>query len=696
MGGMILVLSVIGTVNSFTPVPYWDSWNGELEFIMRVRDGDHSLWLAQHNEHRIFLARVLFFADHQLFGGQAFFLFFCNIAFAASAAIVLGVLARKHLASSHRSSFLAALALVLGLSVSWIQSENLTWSFQNQFFLSQLVPLLSFFSLSYASTERHSSIKTDAAFWAAAILGILSLGTMANGVLALPLLIIQAVLMRMDSKRLATLITVTMICLPIYFNDYQSTNTHGSASGLLYHPLSVLDFLIIYLGSPISHITSAGGNVVVARLFGTLFIAAAIWQLLTFLRTKRNVDTRAALLTFIAYIGLTAAITALGRFEFGPEYALTGRYTTPTLLGWAAISILIIGDVSERRDWTKHVANGLALLALSGLTLNQLSALSPKDQFRFERMVMALAVELDVKDDELTRQIIPLEAPFMRDIATAVATRKMSAFSSPLLAGRQDQLGQSAFSRPRAESAACVGHIDSIAPLPADATFARVEGWLHSPRLSNKMESVRFIDGDGDIAGFAIYGKPRPDVETVIAAGIERAGFVGYIQTDALGGALTYGPSSGGCEISAFQGEFAYSVFPQQVTNTKTVSVSAMNSEGDFANRIPAPLNTTLIAFGSNSQGDMGTGTLKLKMNPGEGFYYVSGPNASRQTIQVLDQEGFLSSAPQVVNWQTNVDTQWSYLAFNNALLTEPFEVWITDSGDGWGEWSGVALRAAD
>ncbi|RPH40830.1 MAG: hypothetical protein EHM87_21255, partial [Burkholderiales bacterium] len=61
--------SVIGTVRLHSPVPFWDAWDGIVDFYLRVRDGDRSAWWAQHNEHRVGISRFFFWADLRWFGG---------------------------------------------------------------------------------------------------------------------------------------------------------------------------------------------------------------------------------------------------------------------------------------------------------------------------------------------------------------------------------------------------------------------------------------------------------------------------------------------------------------------------------------------------------------------------------------------------------------------------------------------------
>src|SRR5262245_64250723 len=67
-------LAIIGAIRVYSPVPLSDMWNGSVDFFRRVNDGDMAAWWAAHNEHRIVLARILFWMDLALFSGTAWLL----------------------------------------------------------------------------------------------------------------------------------------------------------------------------------------------------------------------------------------------------------------------------------------------------------------------------------------------------------------------------------------------------------------------------------------------------------------------------------------------------------------------------------------------------------------------------------------------------------------------------------------------
>lgn len=73
-----IALAILGGARAYTPVPFWDMWEGLFNFYLLVQSGDTSVWWAQHNEHRIVLSRLLFWLDIAVFRGAGLFLIIMN------------------------------------------------------------------------------------------------------------------------------------------------------------------------------------------------------------------------------------------------------------------------------------------------------------------------------------------------------------------------------------------------------------------------------------------------------------------------------------------------------------------------------------------------------------------------------------------------------------------------------------------
>ena len=205
------VLTIIGGFRAYTPVPFWDSWDAEVDFLNNIHLSNwHILW-ARHNEHRIVLTRLFFLMDQYMFGGYSIFLFTVNYMLLA---VITWLFWRAMRENNPEDYHIPGLFLVIWLS-SWSQRENLSWGFQSQFFLAQILPLAAFMMLHKEVTRPK---RNSLYFIIACTLGILSLGTMANGVLALPLMAVYAMAMRLGWRRILSLGGLATLGVIAYFH----------------------------------------------------------------------------------------------------------------------------------------------------------------------------------------------------------------------------------------------------------------------------------------------------------------------------------------------------------------------------------------------------------------------------------------------------------------------------------------------
>jgi len=132
LAAYFLATTIVGLIKSYTPVPFWDMWDGYLNFYVRVLAGDYSAWWEKHNnsDHRIVFSRVFFWIDLEFFGGSSKFLIALNLLLAALIAGAFSLLARQVIAC--RSQRLVFALAALAACVGWIQWQNLAWAFQSQ------------------------------------------------------------------------------------------------------------------------------------------------------------------------------------------------------------------------------------------------------------------------------------------------------------------------------------------------------------------------------------------------------------------------------------------------------------------------------------------------------------------------------------------------------------------------------------
>lgn len=544
-------LAIIGVVGIFSPVPFWDMWDGGLAFYLATSSGDYGLWFAQHNEHRIVLSRLLFWLEYHVFGGMAVFLIVMNYVIVAMAVLLFWRIALARLAAKEDQRYLAALVACFTTAwlYQWMQFENLSWSFQSQFFLAQLVPVLAFYLL-------HKSVPPDATvyprpallfFGLACLTGIASAGTMANGVLALPLMTAYALLARMRWWQVFFLAVLSMLMLGLYFYDYYSPGHHGSISeAILQTPLQLAFYTALYLGTPFYYLFGQALPGTIAAVSATFIMAmVSLTCLYQGVRNPHANTLTLALVFGVIYLMGTAVGTGGGRLIFGVSQAVSSRYSTPALMAWACILMLILPWLwrTVRRFPLPASVVVTALLAL--MLTQQLKALSPPPHVAAERNVAGLALELGILDEAQINLVHPAADSLVRRMAF-VSQNSLAFFGAYPWRDLRETLGAAT---PSLHLPTCVGNVDVANIVPTDPSYIRIDGWLINNEERVVPELITIASNRGHIAGYALAGVPRPDVAAAIGPHASRAGFRGYVRADLIEETIILIADKAPCEL---------------------------------------------------------------------------------------------------------------------------------------------------
>jgi len=90
--------------------------------------------------------------------------------------------------------------------------------------------------------------------------------------------------------------------------------------------------------------------------------------------------------------------------------------------------------------------------------------------------------------------------------------------------------------------------------------------------------------------------------------------------------------------------------------------------------------------MGSYLHSEAEAGELILHLHRGEQIWFRSEPKSQKQRIIIEGSNGqYIDALPET--------SKWVLLEFSNAKLPDEFDVKFVDGGDGWGEWSAIALR---
>lgn len=482
---VFVLMVVYKTLASFDGIPYWDTYDGSLAFYSRFLQGD---WLAvwdTHNEHRIVLTRLLFLVDLNLLDGTTPFLLYLNLVLAGFVALILLAFLRE-VPKGRSVSWLPA--FIVAVSFSELQYENLHWSFQSQFFLAYILPLaaLYFSLLSLSRPERSRSY-----FATSTCLGVLSIGTMANGVFTLPILTVYGILTRMSWQRVALLVEFSIVGLAVYLHGLPDKADAPSGLQVLgEEPLRFFGYVMTYLGGPFGTT-----GIVLAAFSGIVLVVLALNAAWKHIPRGRASAVEIALLCFMGYIFLTALVTAIGRVSFGMGQAMSSRYTTPNIMNWCLLLMLYLPWIVSTPKRVSTVTRAFLVLILL-LFFVQLSAIRP-DRKAIERMGAALALELGIPDQYQVSYVYP-KADHALQIVDELRGDPKAIFAMEPIKEVESLIG--------AKTSAAISFCEDpelrATPVP-NTTWTRING----PVLQIQSKRLLLSNETGLIVGIAIQGR---------------------------------------------------------------------------------------------------------------------------------------------------------------------------------------------
>jgi hypothetical protein len=507
------------------------------------------LW-TPHNEHRILLARLFFWIDISCFHGNGIFSLIVIYVFALVVGWVFAAIWREQF----QGRDLYILFFVEAWIFSWIQQENLVWAFQSQFILAQLLPLAGLYFM-YLSAARPN--RTKFYFWAGTACGVLAVGSMANGILALPALALYTAIATRSLQRTAMLAALSAVEIYLYFQHwYASQYLAGGptiTAEILHHLIRFVEFCLIYLGNPfIALLGSQHAAIVIGEGLAAAFVLSSALAFYINLRESPRPNLPLVLIIFIFYIMATAAITAAGRLPVGVSEALASRYQTPALYGWAAALLLfwpsVVKSVQFKNDFALLMAVFLSLVMIP----YQLQALRSAQAMTYRRDFAALALELQIDDADYLKLLYAFPETALK-IGHAARDQHLSVFGFSPLRDADLLIGQKIKTVP---SDQCLGHVDSLTLIPDAPQYVRVTGWLYNPHLVTKRALVVLADQTNEIVGVGLLGEKRFDVEQVLGRRAAYSGFEAYLPAKADRQPIVVLGPDDGCELPPMLARF--------------------------------------------------------------------------------------------------------------------------------------------
>jgi len=440
---------------------------------------------------------------------------------------------------------LFAMGLMLARLVRQGQSAGATWNWPPLFWVALigavcqyenlLIPMDVGVALTCASTCASALLLMEATAAAgparaaalaggAALMAVAAVFSMASGVLAMPALLLMAVLRRSRPAVWAVFAPIVLLGVALFFFHYPSVHD------LDLHPLdprlAVMRILYVgnFLGSAFFAFPKYAAPVGLTGLLLFLVAAAALAKRYV-VKGKPVPGGDAALVALCVFVALGGPVGALSPRIFlgGAEAALVSRYATYSLLFAAAVlGLYVRWAAREAGDgWFRRVGfplAGLALLALVNV---------PYHSGRGESLRQAVML-----DAQLLRNNVAAEGPTpwypgatiadIRDAAVFLHARKLNIFS-PDAGPPPSMLARLAAMGDVGALPICRGYVDQAYAI--DSTGFLLAGWIASPDGRESAPWVAVMDDGGKLLGTASSLITRTDVRASLGMNGPAYGF---------------------------------------------------------------------------------------------------------------------------------------------------------------------------
>ena len=531
----------------YNPVPWSDMW--EYWAWVRKYQG-HLLWhlAAQHNEHRLAVARLFFLFDQYAFGGtqKALAVLIPLIQVAHAAALALLAFG---MASVRRSTawFLAAVALACLFSSQ--QFANFTWYFQIQFVAVYCGATFSCVALLQSAKQEmrasEGAVRGRWWLWVTVVLAVGTTYSMANGLLIWPVLVALGIALRIKRSERVLLTAAGILFWLLYFIGYTKPAESASPLHALAHLPKFLLFFVTVIGSPFADLISAvvrpgehallEGLCAAAGSAGLLlsFTWIAIWRANDKGNQEAGANTQSNLVYFHIWIFvlLSILLIASGRFSMPLSEALTSRYTTPALLYWLLlVTPFIVHLEHTRRPAGKWLSSSSKLVTLALLIAFML--FDAPDHAEYARSYQGYLSETEaamsnnVFDPEAWTRV-KYKLDWLLSLTDFLRERSLSVYHQPWRGWLGDNIAQ----HYRVSAAgSCQGNIDRVTAIRSVRAGYKLEGWAWRNPTKKSYRLLLITDGEGIIAGSGLGGLERRDVATLFRASHAiTSGWQGYV-----------------------------------------------------------------------------------------------------------------------------------------------------------------------
>jgi hypothetical protein len=204
--------------------------------------------------------------------------------------------------------------------------------------------------------------------------GVVTTFSLASGFVVWP---ISLVLLLTKKTLRSTVMLWTLagvVCSGLYYWHYVNPAYHPSKTLFLHEPLAFLQYVLVYIGRPLSISVHEAGVVGAAMILMFVVSVVYLW------RAHRAMLMKLLFWVGIALFGLSGALlTAVSRLGFGVNQSFSGRYVTTSLLftiGTLVLASAALLELLRHYKWrTRNVQRiyyGLATVLMLIVAVNWL------------------------------------------------------------------------------------------------------------------------------------------------------------------------------------------------------------------------------------------------------------------------------------------------------------------------------------
>ena len=391
--------------------------------------------------------------------------------------------------------------------------ENLTLAVQVQFvqvFLWATVSILGVVMATRSTVASRQAIGSGVA----AIAAIAATYSLANGLLTWVVVVLLAVVLRLERRCTAALVIVGLVTTATYLWHFEFARERS-----LSDPVGLAHYVVLYLGAAPTPTPGSAAVVGAAGLMLLLLLCGVVWA---------DRFGRSILVPFgagvSAFIALTAAQTATGRLTFGVSQALTSRYSIASYMFWLGLFVGFFPAVRERlRSVPLAVPGYLAAAAVVALVISY-GALPTSSQLRsfvVGRQATVVAYRAGVEDVSFSIPGLQF-GPGVTSALRFMEREKLGPWSPGGMVDAMRVTGPS--NRTDHE---CLGQLDSKASVRGGSSL---RGWIAARAGETSSPNLVVLDAAGRRTGLGLVGLHRPDVDQPGIADPEWRGFVAYVR----------------------------------------------------------------------------------------------------------------------------------------------------------------------